>query len=143
VEKTKFQVTLAMEQSQDFPSASAIPEPGASADVDHSDTDSHVSFDEDDLPDGICNDYARVFPGPWNIEDEDKLRELGWKSRLRTEMFWWKRFVPYWTHPNWDPAFQITVDGTKTRASRGDAREAMRPAILPADEGIPRSRYTR
>lgn len=129
-----------MEQSQDIPSASNIPELGAFASGDSSDTESHVSFDEDQLPAGICNDYARVFPGPWNIEDEDKLQEQGWKKRSRVEMLWWRRFVPYWTHPNWDPAFEITVDGQRTRASRGDT---MRPAILPADEETARTSYTR
>lgn len=141
--KKKLEAPVAMAQSQGPPSASAIPGPSASAGDNPSDTDSHVSFDEGDLPDGICNDYARVFPGPWNVEDEDKLQELGWEARSRVDMFWWKRFVPYWTHPNWDPAFEITVDGRRTRASRGDAREAMRPAILPVDEGIARTSYTR
>lgn len=129
-----------MELSEGPPKASASLMPGASAGDDPSDTDSHVSFNEDDLPDGICDEYAGVFPGSWNIEDEDKLQELGWEARSRAALFWWKRFVPHWTHPNWDPAFEITVDGAKTRASRG---EAMRPAILPADEGIARTSYTR
>lgn len=117
--------------------------PGASAGDDSSDTESHMSFDSDDLPDGICTDYSRVFPGQWNIEDEKKLSELGWKERSRVDRFWWKRFVPYWTHPEWDPAIEIKVDGTRTRASRGDARATMRAAILPADDEIARSSYTR
>ncbi|KAG8169727.1 hypothetical protein KVR01_000472 [Diaporthe batatas] len=129
-----------MELSQGSSEAAANLVPGISAGDSHSDTDSHISFDEDDLPDGICDEYAGAFPGPWSIEDEDKLQELGWEGRSRTDRFWWKRFVPYWTHPNWDPAFEITVDGTKTRASRG---ERMRPAILPVDEGIARTNYTR
>lgn len=117
--------------------------PGASAGDESSDTESHVSFDEDQLPDGTCTDYARVFPGPWNLEDERRLLELGWKERSNVDKFWWRRFVPHWTNPTWDPNFEITVDGTKTRAARGDARATMRPAILPADEGIARTSYTR
>lgn len=136
-----------MDQTQDLLSALGVSVPGASsgappADYDSSDTESHVSFDEDQLDDGVCTDYERVFPGPWNLEDENKLLEEGWKERSRVEKLWWQRYVPYWTHPNWDPAFEITVDGTKTRASRGDAGTTMRAAILPADENISRTRYT-
>ncbi|KAI7776410.1 hypothetical protein LA080_005365 [Diaporthe eres] len=117
--------------------------PGAPAGDDQSDTESHVSFDEDQLPDGTCTDYSRVFPGPWSREDERRLLELGWKERSNVDKFWWKRFVPYWTSPTWDPKFEITVDGTKIRAARGDARTTMRPAILPADERMARTSYTR
>lgn len=117
--------------------------PGASAGDESSDTESHVSFDEDQLPDGTCTEYARVFPGPRNLEDERRLLELGWKERSNVDKFWWRRFVPHWTNPTWDPNFEITVDGTKTRAARGDARATMRPAILPADEGTARTSYTR
>lgn len=133
-----------MDQTQDLPSASGVSLSGPPAIVvdDSSDTESHVSFDEDDLPDGVCSDYARVFPGPWNVEDEKRLLDQGWKERPRTERFWWQRFVPHWTHPQWDPAIEITVDGTKTRASRGDWWSSMRPAILPADEEIARTGYT-
>lgn len=116
---------------------------GEPAADDQSDTESHVSFDEDQLPDGTCTDYSRVFPGPWNLEDERRLLELGWKERSNVDKFWWRRFVPYWTSPTWDPNFEITVDGKKMRAARGDARATMRPAILSADEGIARTSYTR
>lgn len=137
------EVTVDMDQTQDLPIASGVSLSDSLAGGDaSSDTESHVSFDEDDLPDGICSDYARVFPGPWNVKDEKRLLDQGWKERSRTEIFWWQRFVPHWTHPEWDPAIEITVDGTKTRASRGDWWSSMRPAILPADEEIARTGYT-
>lgn len=137
------EVIVGMDQTLDLPSFSGVSLSGPPAiGDDSSDTESHVSFDEDDLPDGVCSDYARVFPGPWNVEDEKRLLDQGWKERPRTERSWWQRFVPHWTHPEWDPAIEITVDGTKTRASRGDWWSSMRPAILPADEEIARTGYT-
>lgn len=72
-----------MELSQASPEASAILVPGGPARDDTSDTDSHVSFNEDDLPDGICDEYAGV--SPVNGTSRTKINFKSWGGKQGQE----------------------------------------------------------
>ncbi|KAJ0106768.1 hypothetical protein J7T55_001292 [Diaporthe amygdali] len=93
--------------------------------------------------DDQCTDYSDVFPGLWTQDDQEALKELGWEPRSYDERTTWQSYVPYWSHPQWDPEIEIKSRGSLARASRGESRAIMRPMILPGDSDIPRTRYTR
>lgn len=109
-----------------------------------SSTESHVDFDPNvDLTEQ-CTDFSTVFPGGLQEGDADDLQELGWVQRTDAERAAWPPFwVPYWTRPGWDPSIEVSFDGTNQRAFRGDTENSMRPTILPGDENVPRTNYTK
>lgn len=109
-----------------------------------SSTESHVEFDPNvDLTD-VCTDFSSVFPGEFEQEDVEDLQKLGWVRRTEAERSaWLPSWVPYWTRPDWDPSIEVSFDGTNQRAVRGDAENTMRPTILPGDNDVPRTFYTK
>lgn len=124
-------------------------EPGPGPSLVHSpsgseSTASHVSFDPDSFPpDEQCTDYTPVFPGDWRQEDAEGLMELGWTGKSMDEYAYWQSYCPFWTSPNWDPTIESTIDGSMQKAVRGNAEVVMRPTILPRDQDVPRTEYTK
>ncbi|KAI7779937.1 hypothetical protein LA080_000149 [Diaporthe eres] len=124
-------------------------EPGPGPSLVHSpsgseSTASHVSFDPDSLPpDEQCLDYTPFFPGDWRQEDEEGLLALGWTGKPMHEYAYWQSYCPFWTSPTWDPTIETTIDGSMQKAVRGSGEVVMRPTILPRDEGVRRTEYTK
>lgn len=92
-------------------------------------------------PDDQCWDWP-VFPGDWKRQDEAALIDGGWTDVPRNQQWPWS-YVPYWTKPSWNPNIETSIDGTKQRAVRAGAQNSMRPMILPRDQNIPRTEYTK
>ncbi|KAK7699793.1 hypothetical protein SLS64_011405 [Diaporthe eres] len=125
--------------SQPGPGPSLVHSPSGSES-----TASHVSFDPDSLPpDEQCLDYTPVFPGDWRQEDEEGLLALGWTGKPIHEYAYWQSYCPFWTSPTWDPTIETTIDGSMQKAVRGSGEVVMRPTILPRDEGVRRTEYTK
>lgn len=111
-----------------------------------SSSESHVSFDPRNPnlpPDEQCTDYTPVFPGDWRDEDVGSLLETGWSDNPVNVRVNWQAYVPFWTAPDWDPSIETTIDGKTQRAARGGAEAFMRPTILPRDQDVPRTDYTK
>lgn len=107
-------------------------------------TASHVSLGPDSLPpDDQCTDYTPVFPGDWRQEDAEGLMELGWTAKSMTEYAYWQSYCPFWTSPTWDPTIESTINGSMQKAVRGSGEVSMRPTILPRDQDVPRTEYTK
>lgn len=106
--------------------------------------ESHQSFYIENLPpDDQCTDYSSVYPGEWRQDDAEGLRELGWAQRPMAAYLGWQPYVPNWSHPQWDPNVEISMDGKMQRAVRGEVKHFMRPMILPGDSNVPRTEYTK
>lgn len=109
-----------------------------------SSSESHVSFDPANMPpDEQCTDYSTVFPGDWRQEDAQGLQELGWWNVPPNDRTYWQAYTPQWTDPAWDPTVETSLDGSMKRVIRGGADSFMRPTILPRDEEVLRTEYTK
>lgn len=122
------------------------PGPGPSLEDSPSDSssESHVSFDPGNMPpDEQCTDYTTVYPGDWRQEDAKGLQELGWWSVPPNDRIYYQAYTPQWTDPAWDPTIETSLNGSMKRVVRGGADSLMRPTILPRDEEVPRTEYTK